>query len=159
MPDGRHVSEIGLTTTAFCRGNPFMDSRLRSDLGTDGPSFSVALVAVLAGGIVSSWISTLFFGFAPYLTHTVWVVLTSIFGAYGLKFVLRLLGYEIGLVAAVGALALGSIVGVGLASAVPGMAGPGLPVLPAFGMFSGIGSLLLSAWIVQNTAHSPGRTA
>jgi hypothetical protein len=124
-----------------------MDSRIASDLDTDGPSFGVSLVAVLAGGIVSSWISMLFFGFAPYLTHTVWTVLTSVIGAFGLKLVLQLLGFEIGLVAAVTALAVGSVVGVGMAAAMPGAAGPGLPVLPAF-----------SAWIVQNTAHA-GRRA
>jgi hypothetical protein len=120
----------------------------------DGPSFGLALVAVLAGGAVSSWISALFFGFAPYLSHTAWMVVTSVFGAYGVKLVLHLLGYEIGLIAAATALAVGSIISLVLVTATPGVAGPGVPFLPAFGMFTGLPSLLLSAFIVQNMARS-----
>jgi hypothetical protein len=132
-------------------------SSLSSHFKTDEPSYGVALVAVLAGGVISSWVSSLFFGFAPYLPRTGWIILTSVIGAYCVKFVLRVLGYEIGLVAAFAALALGAVVSASLATAMPGVTGPGVPLLPAFGLFSGLASLLLSAWIVQNTASSPQR--
>lgn len=131
-----------------------MGSRLSPDADTAGPSFGVSLVAVLAGGFIASWISALFFGFAPYLTHTAWTVATSLFGAYGVKFVLGMLGYEIGIIPAFAALALGSIIGVGMLSAMPRVAGPGMTFLPAFGTFSGIVSLLLSTGLVHTVARS-----
>ena len=135
-----------------------MDSRLTADTDTTGPSFGGAVVAVLAAGVFSSWISALLFGLAPALTHTVWLAATSVIGAFGLRFVLRLLGYEIALVAAFAAVAIGSVIGIASASAMPGVAGPGVPFMPAFGMFSGVIGLLVGAWIVQHTARPTSET-
>lgn len=126
---------------------------------TDSPSFALALVAVLAGGAVSSWLSAVFVAYTSFLTATAWTVVTSMVGAVGVKLVLRVLGYEIGIVAAVAALVAGSIVRLVLVTALPASSGPAVPLLPNFGMLFGLPSLLLSAWIVQNTAHSSTREA
>jgi hypothetical protein len=121
----------------------------------EGPSFGLALVAVLAGGAISSWFSALFVGFAPFLSHTAWTVFTSVFGAYATKLVLQLLGYEIGIVAAFGALFLGSVVSLVFLTAMPqAAAGPGIPLLPAAGLLTGLPGLLLSAFLIQNLTRS-----
>ena len=113
------------------------------------PSFGVALVAVLAGGALSSWTSALFVGFAPYLSISTWSVVTSVFGAAGVKLVLRTLGYEIPWLSAIAALFAGSILSLSLLRLVPYASGPSLPALPAFGAFTGLPALLLSAFVVQ----------
>src|SRR2546430_10764570 len=59
------------------------------------PSFGTALVAVLAGGVVSSWISALFIGFAPATSPEAWAILTSLAGGVGVKAVLRVMHYEV----------------------------------------------------------------
>jgi len=55
------------------------------------PSFGTALVAVLAGGAISSWMSAAFVGIAPTTSVEAWAILTSIGGAVGVKAVLRVL--------------------------------------------------------------------
>jgi hypothetical protein len=113
------------------------------------PNFGTALVAVLAGGVVSSWISALFAGFAPAASVETWSILTSVFGAVGVKLVLRILGYDVSFAFAAGALLAGRVVTLALVQAMPDLGGHSLPGLPAYGLFSSFPSLLLSAWIVQ----------
>ena len=116
------------------------------------PSFGNALVAVLAGGAVSSWMSALFVGFAPATSVEAWSILTSLVGAVGVKLVLRVLGYDVGFAFAAGALLSGRVVSLALVQAMPDLGGHALPVLPSYGLFSSFPSLLVSAWIVQITS-------
>ncbi len=122
---------------------------------TRQPNFGTALVAVLAGGAVSSWISALFVGFAPSTSVEMWAILTSIFGAVGVKLVMRILGYDCPLAFAAGALLAGRVVSLALVQAMPDLGGHVIPALPSYGLFSSFPSLVLSAWIVQMTT---GRT-
>jgi hypothetical protein len=116
------------------------------------PSFGTALVAVLAGGAVSSWIAALFIGFAPATSPEAWAILTSLFGAVGIKAVLRVLGYECPLAFAAGALLAGRIVSLALVQTMPDLGGHAIPVLPTYGLFSSFPSLVLSAFLVQMSA-------
>jgi hypothetical protein len=113
------------------------------------PSFGTALVAVLAGGVVSFWMAALFVGFAPATSPEAWSILTSLAGAVGVKLVLRMLGYDVPFAFAAGALLAGRVVSLALVQTMPDLAGHELPVFPAFGVFSAFPSLVLSAWIVQ----------
>lgn len=54
-----------------------MDESRRSSFDTDGPSFGIALAAVLVGGLISGFFESLLFGVAPLLTHTGWTMVTS----------------------------------------------------------------------------------
>jgi hypothetical protein len=119
------------------------------------PGFVTALVAVAVGGVVSSWISALLAGLAPATSMETWAILTSVFGAVGVKLVLRVLGYDVAFAFAAGALLAGRIAGLVLIQALPDLGGHPVPELPTFGLYSSFPSLLLSAWIVQITA---GRT-
>ena len=119
------------------------------------PGFVTALVAVAVGGVVSSWISALLAGFAHATSMETWAILTSVFGAVGVKLVLRVLGYDVAFAFAAGALLAGRIAGLVLLQALPDLGGHRLPGLPTFGLYSSFPNLLLSAWIVQITA---GRT-
>jgi hypothetical protein len=124
-------------------------------MNDNGPGFGLALVAVLAGGAISSWIAALFVGFAPFMSNTAWMIVTSVFGAVGVKLVLQLLGHDIGVIAATAALAVGSLVSVVLLTAMPrAAAGPGIPLLPAAGVMTSLPGLLLSAFLIQNLARS-----
>jgi hypothetical protein len=127
------------------------DSRLSSSFDTDGPSFGIALAAVLIGGLISGFFESLLFGVAPLTTHTVWTILTSLVGAVSVRFALRMFGYDVGLVAAVCASVAGSIVNVVLQNAVLGAGGP--TALPLFSV-SGFAGLLLTTWLIRNMAHS-----
>jgi hypothetical protein len=126
------------------------DSRRSSSFDTDGPSFGIALAAVLVGGLISGFFESFLFGVAPLMTHTGWTVLTSLVGAVGVRFALKMFGYDIGLVAAVCASVVGSVVNVVLQNAVLGAGGPTL--LPLFSV-SGFAGLLLTTWLIQNMAH------
>src|SRR5205814_6671118 len=55
------------------------------------PSFGIALVAVLAGGVVTSWIAGLFIGFDAASSPEAWAIVTSIAGGVAVKAVLRIL--------------------------------------------------------------------
>jgi hypothetical protein len=116
------------------------------------PGFGAALVAVLAGGVVSSWIAALFLGFAPATSAEAWAILTSIFGAVGIKAVLRMLGFECPLALAAGALLAGRIVSLALVQTMPDLGGHSIPFLPTYGLFSSLPSLVLSAFLVQMSA-------
>lgn len=120
------------------------------------PSFGLAIVMV--AGFVTSYATMLFIGFAPYVSRGTWSLLMSLIGAVALRFVLRVIGYEISYVAAVAALLIGSLISILLARTIPA-ASPTIPLLPALGLFVGIPSVLLSAWIVQMTATRPNRNA
>src|SRR2546423_1035518 len=67
----------------------------RTPMADHQPSFGTALVAVLVGGVVSSWISALFIGFAPATSPEAWAILTSLAGGVGVKAVLRVMHYEV----------------------------------------------------------------
>jgi hypothetical protein len=113
------------------------------------PTFATALVAVLAGGAISSWISAAFVGVAPATSVEAWAILTSIGGAFGVKAVLRVLKYDVGLAFAAGALMAGRVASLALVQAMPDLGGHALPGFPAYGLFSSFPSLVLSAWLVQ----------
>ena len=67
------------------------------------PTFGISLLAVLAGGAISSWISVAFVDIAPATSVGAWAILTSICGAVGVKLVLRFLKYDVPLAFAAGA--------------------------------------------------------
>jgi len=113
------------------------------------PSFGIALVAVLAGGVVSSWIAGLFIGFAPASSPEAWAIVTSLAGGVGVKAVMRLLRFEIPFAFAAGALLAGRVVSIALVQAMPDLGGHGVPGLPTYGLFSSFPSLVLSAFLVQ----------
>jgi hypothetical protein len=116
------------------------------------PSFGTALVAVLAGGAVSSWLTALFTGFAPATSLEAWAILTSICGAVGVKLVLRVLKYDVPFAFAAGALLAGRVASLALVQVMPDLGGHPIPAFPAYGLFSTFPSLVLSAFIVQISA-------
>jgi hypothetical protein len=113
------------------------------------PSFGLALVGVLVGGVVSSWIAALFVGAAPTTSPEAWAILTSLAGAVGVKAVLRVLGFDCPYAFAAGALLAGRVVSLALVQAMPDLGGHGVPMLPTYGLFSSFPSLVLSAFLVQ----------
>jgi hypothetical protein len=119
------------------------------------PTFGTALVAVLAGGAISSWISAAFVGIAPATSVEAWAILTSICGAVGVKVVLRVLKFNVPFAFAAGALMAGRVVSLALVQTMPDLGGHAIPAFPTYGLFSSFPSLVLSAWLVQISA---GRT-
>jgi hypothetical protein len=116
------------------------------------PSFATALVAVLAGGAVSSWMAAIFVGLAPRTSVESWAILTSICGAVGVKFVMRVLKYELPLAFAAGALLAGRVVALALVQMFPDLGGHALAAFPSYGLFSSFPSIVLSTFIVQLSA-------
>ena len=116
------------------------------------PTFGISLIAVLAGGAISSWISVAFVDIAPATSVEAWAILTSICGAVGVKVVLRFLRYDVPLAFAAGALMAGRLVSLVLVQAMPDLGGHAMPGFPAYGLFSSFPSLVLSAWLVQISA-------
>ena len=116
------------------------------------PSFVTALLAVLAGGAISSWISAAFVGLAPTTSVEAWAILTSICGAVAVKVVLRVLKYNVAFAFAAGALMAGRLVSLALVQAMPDLGGHTIPGFPTYGLFSSFPSLILSAWLVQVSA-------
>jgi hypothetical protein len=116
------------------------------------PSFVTALVAVLAGGAISSWMSAAFVGVAPTTSVEAWAILTSICGAVGVKAVLRVLKYDVAFAFAAGALMAGRLASIALVQTMPDLGGHALPGFPAYGLFSSFPSLVLSAFLVQISA-------
>jgi hypothetical protein len=119
------------------------------------PSFGTALLAVLAGGAVSSWITALFSGFAPSTSVEAWAILASICGAVAVKALLRMLKFDVAFAFAAGALLAGRVASLALVQTMPDLGGHTIPGFPAYGLFSSFPSLVLSAWLVQISA---GRT-
>jgi hypothetical protein len=111
------------------------------------PSFGTAFLAVLAGAAISSWLAALFVGFAPASSPEAWSILTSLFGAVGVKLVLRVLGYEVPLAFAAGALLAGRVASLALVQSMPDLGGDQL--VPSYGVLSTVPSLVLSAFLVQ----------
>jgi hypothetical protein len=117
----------------------------------EGPTFGVALAAVLIGGFFSGLFESLLFNIAPLVPRAVWTIATSVIAAVGIRIALRMFGYDIALIAAVCASAVGSVVSVVLRNFFLGAGGPALfPLLSA----SGFAGILLTSWIVQNMAQS-----
>jgi hypothetical protein len=116
------------------------------------PSFGIALVAVLAGGAISSWMSAAFVGIAPTTSVEAWAILTSIGGAVGVKAVLRILKYDVPFAFAAGALMAGRVATLALVQTMPDLGGHAIPGFPAYGLFSSFPSLVLAAWLVQISA-------
>jgi hypothetical protein len=119
---------------------------------TSQPSFSVALMAVLAGGAISSWISAAFVGLAPATSVELWAILTSIAGAVFVKIVLRILKYDVPIAFAAGALMAGRLAGLALVQAFPDLGGYAIPGFSAYWLFSTFPTLVLSVWLVQISA-------
>jgi hypothetical protein len=113
------------------------------------PSFGIALVAALAGGVLSSWIAGLFIGFAPETSPEAWAIVTSLAGAVGVKVVLRVLHYDVPFAFAAGALLAGRVASLALVQAMPDLGGHAVPGLPTYGLFSSFPALVLSAFLVQ----------
>jgi hypothetical protein len=116
------------------------------------PSFGVALVAVLAGGVVSSWIAALFLGFDTASSPEAWAIVSSLAGGVAVKAAMRLLHYDVPFAFAAGALLAGRVASLALVQAMPDLGGHTLPVLPTYGLFSSFPSLVLSAFLVQISA-------
>jgi uncharacterized membrane protein YeaQ/YmgE (transglycosylase-associated protein family) len=116
------------------------------------PSFGTALVAVIAGAAVSSWISTAFVGLAPATSVESWAILTSLCGAIVVKVALRALKFGIAFPFAAGALMAGRVASLALVQAMPDLGGHPLPGFSAYGLFSSFPALVLSAWLVQISA-------
>jgi hypothetical protein len=116
------------------------------------PSFGIALVAVLAGGVVTSWIAGLFIGFDAASSPEAWAIVTSIAGGVAVKAVLRLLHYDIPVAFAAGALLAGRVASLALVQAMPDLGGHMIPVLPTYGLFSSFPALVLSAFLVEISA-------
>jgi hypothetical protein len=116
------------------------------------PSFMTALVAVLAGGAVSSWMAALFIGLEPKTSVEAWAILTSLGGAVGVKAMLRLLKYEIPFAFAAGALLAGRIASLALVQVMPDLGGHALAAFPSYGLFSSFPSIVLSTFLVQMSA-------
>jgi hypothetical protein len=116
------------------------------------PSFGTALVAVLAGGAISSWISAAFVGLAPTSSVEAWAILTSLCGAVGIKAVLRVFKYDVAFAFAAGALMAGRVVSLALVQTMPDLGGHTIPGFPTYGLFSSFPSLVLSVWLVQISA-------
>lgn len=116
------------------------------------PGFGVALAAVAVAAATSSWFFVALAGaFESDMGSQVDYLLSSVVGGFGVKLLLRVLGYDVSYPTAVIALVAGSVVGIVVIHAVPG-AGEALPVLPVLGLASGIPSLLVSAFIIQMSA-------
>jgi hypothetical protein len=116
------------------------------------PTFGTALVAVLAGGAISAWVSAAFVGLAPSTSVEAWAILSSLCGAIGVKAVLRVLKYDVAFAFAAGALMAGRVASLALVQTMPDLGGHALPGFPAYGLFSSFPSLVLSAWLVQISA-------
>jgi hypothetical protein len=120
------------------------------------PNFGTALVAVLAGGALSSWMIALFVGFAPATSVEAWAILTSLGGAVGVKVVLGILKYDIAFAFAAGALLAGRVASMALVQLMPDLGGHALSAFPSYGLFSSFPSIVLSTFLVQMSA---GRTS
>jgi uncharacterized membrane protein YeaQ/YmgE (transglycosylase-associated protein family) len=116
------------------------------------PSFGTALMAVLAGAALSSWISTAFVGLAPATSVESWAILTSLCGAIVVKTMLRVLKFGIAFPFAAGALIAGRVAGLALVQSMPDLGGHTIPGFSAYGLFSSFPALVLSAWLVQISA-------
>jgi hypothetical protein len=119
------------------------------------PSYGLALVAVLLGGVASSYVSVLLVGVTPYLGRDGWFVVASLVGAWPVRLFLAALGYRISYVAAVLALLTGAVIAT-LATRLIVHGAPGL-LTSGGGTVTALPSLLLSAWIVQLAAARPAR--
>jgi hypothetical protein len=116
------------------------------------PSFGIALAAVLAGGVVTSWIAGLFIGFDAASSPEAWAIVTSIAGGVAVKAVLRFVHFDIPVAFAAGALLAGRVASLALVQAMPDLGGHAIPVLPTYGLFSSFPALVLSAFLVQISA-------
>jgi hypothetical protein len=113
----------------------------------DPPSYVLALVAVLLGGVASSYVALLLVGITPILGVWGWYVVASLVGAGPVLLVLRALGYRVSYLAAVAALLGGALV----STIVTRLILQGAPLLftPGLGGITGLPSLLVSAWLVR----------
>jgi hypothetical protein len=121
------------------------------------PNFGAALIAVLAGAAISSWISAAFVGIAPATSVEAWAILTSICGAVGVKLVLRVSKFDVPFAFAAAALMAGRVVSLALVQAMPDLGGHAIPGFPTYGLFSSFPSLVLSVWLVQISAGRAAR--
>jgi hypothetical protein len=107
------------------------------------PSFGTALMAALAGSVVSTWASAAAAGYAPDTSVEAWAILTSIFGALGVKLALRVLRYNCPFAFAAGALLAGHVGSLALVQAMPDLDGR---------VFAGFPGLVVAAFVVQISA-------
>jgi hypothetical protein len=121
------------------------------------PSYVVALVAVLLGGVASSYAALLLMGLTPLLGLWGWYVIASLIGAWPVVLVLRVLRYRISYLAAVAALLGGALVSTMLTRLI--LQGAPLLFTPGLGGITGLPSLLFGAWLVRMFAGKPHRPA
>jgi hypothetical protein len=121
------------------------------------PSYVLALVAVLLGGVASSYVALLLIGITPLFGMWGWYVVASLVGAGPVVLVLRALGYRVSYLACVAALLGGALV----STVVTRLILHGAPLLftPGLGGITGLPSLLVSAWLVRMFAGRPHRPA
>lgn len=119
------------------------------------PGYGLALVAVLLGGVASSYLAVLLVGVTPFLGVWAWYVVASLVGAWPVLLFLRALGYRISYAAAVAALLAGAVISTLVARWIQ----QGAPMLfmPGLGGTTGLPSLLVSAWVVQMFAGKAHR--
>jgi hypothetical protein len=122
------------------------------------PSFATALVAVLAGGAISAWITAIFISAAPGSSTEAWAILSSLCGAVGVKAVLRILRYDVPFAFAAGALLAGRVASLALVQFMPDLGGHALGAFPSYGLFSSFPSLVLSTLLVQMSAGRASTT-
>jgi hypothetical protein len=122
------------------------------------PSFATALVAVLAGGAISAWITAIFISAAPASSTEAWAILSSLCGAVGVKAVLRILRYEVPFAFAAGALLAGRVASLALVQFMPDLGGHALGAFPSYGLFSSFPSVVLSTLLVQLSAGRASTT-
>jgi hypothetical protein len=119
------------------------------------PSYVLALLAVLLGGLASSYVALLLVNVTPLLGVWGWYVVASLVGAWPILALLRALGYRVSYLAAVAALLGGALV----STIVTRWILHGAPLLftPGLGGITGLPSLLVSAWLVRMFAGKPIR--
>lgn len=124
-----------------CKEHQLVDARQ--------PGFGTALLAVVAGGALSSWIASFIVEANPTANIEALAILTSLCGAVAIKAVLKLLKFEIAFPFAAGALLAGRVASLAVVQLMPDLGGHAIPGFPAYGLFSTFPSLVLSAWLVQ----------
>ena len=124
-----------------CREHELVDARQ--------PGFGTALLAVVAGGALSSWIAAFVVDVNPTASIEALAILASLCGALALKAILKILKFEIAFAFAAGALLAGRVVSLAVVQLMPDLGGHAIPGFPAYGLFSSFPSLVLSAWLVQ----------
>jgi hypothetical protein len=157
-PSGRTFERTGTTRMGGpWLPSPFDNEDVISPAETgeprDSPRFGVALVAVLAAAVFTSWCSTQLPGLFIQLGRDMRYILISFLGALVVKLVLRIIGYEISYLITVVALLVGAAVAIMARGFILSVFGPSLvPSWFGFRALAMLPGLLVSALVVQHAA-------